>query len=221
MIAVATQAGAAGYAILYLGVAASWVGIPVVGAGVLAAAGVLASDGKLNIWLVFGVATAAAWSGGYVGYLLGLRAADVIVRGGGRWQRQRERAMAAGERIYRRWGYVAVFLTPTWVSGAMRMPRDAFLLWNAAAAVVSSCVAALGAYGVGAALLGEVAHRRGIIALAIAALAIMAVIVFLVRQRGNTHRPLPTGSEALPPDKRVKPDGLGGRWWPGRSRTRA
>jgi membrane protein DedA with SNARE-associated domain len=58
-----TQAGIGGYVVLYIGVAASWIGIPIIGAGVLAAAGVLASEGELNIWIVIVVATAAAWMG--------------------------------------------------------------------------------------------------------------------------------------------------------------
>ena len=65
------RAGVGGYVILYLGVAASWVGVPIVGAGVLAAAGVLASEGELDLWLVIVVATVAAWTGGYVGYPIG------------------------------------------------------------------------------------------------------------------------------------------------------
>ena len=87
------QTGVVGYVLLYLGVAASWVGIPIVGAGVLAAAGVLASEGELNLWLVIVVATVAAWTGGYVGYLIGIRAGDAVSDRPGRWQRQRRRAM--------------------------------------------------------------------------------------------------------------------------------
>ncbi|MEO6859891.1 MAG: hypothetical protein ABI323_15135 [Solirubrobacteraceae bacterium] len=48
VLGTAAAAGVGGYALLYLGVAASWVGVPIVGAGVLAAAGVLASEGALQ-----------------------------------------------------------------------------------------------------------------------------------------------------------------------------
>ena len=74
------QTGVVGYVVLYIGVAASWVGIPIIGAGVLAAAGALASEGDLNLWIVIVVATVAAWTGGYVGYLLGVRAGDAVSR---------------------------------------------------------------------------------------------------------------------------------------------
>ena len=177
------QTGVAGYVFLYLGVAASWVGIPIVGAGVLAAAGVLASEGELNLWLVLVVATVGAWTGGYVGYLIGIRAGDAVSDRPGRWQRQRRQAMTAGERIYRRWGRLAVFATPTWVSGALRMPRNTFLVWNALAAIASTCIATLGAYGIGAAVLGRLSARRGTIALAIAALVLAALAAAVLRRR--------------------------------------
>ena len=177
------QTGVAGYVFLYLGVAASWVGIPIVGAGVLAAAGILASEGELNLWLVIVVATVGAWTGGYVGYLIGIRAGDAVSDSPGRWQRQRRQAMTAGERIYRRWGRLAVFVTPTWVSGALRMPRNTFLVWNALAAIASTCIATLGAYGIGAAVLGRLSARRGTIALAIAALVLAALAAAVLRRR--------------------------------------
>jgi membrane protein DedA with SNARE-associated domain len=178
-----TQTGAAGYVVLYVGVAASWVGIPIIGAGVLAAAGVLASEGELNLWLVLVVATIAAWTGGYVGYLIGIRAGDAVSDRPGRWQRQRSEMMRAGERIYRRWGRLAVFLTPTWVSGALRMPRYTFLVWNALAAIGSTCIATLGAYGIGAAVLGRLSAKRGTIAIAIAALVLGTVATAVLRRR--------------------------------------
>jgi len=186
VIATVAQTGLAGYVILYVGVAASWIGIPIVGAGVLAAAGVLASEGQMNIWIVIAVATLAAWSGGYVGYRLGLRVGGAVAERDGRWQRQRRRAMAAGERIYHRWGRLAVFLTPTWVSGAMRMPRNTFLVWNALAAIASTCIAALGAYGIGAAILGQLEAKRGAIALAVAALTLVGLAIAVHHRRDAT-----------------------------------
>ncbi len=175
--------GVVGYVVLYFGVAASWVGIPIIGAGVLAAAGVLANEGEPNLWLVIAVATAAAWTGGYVGYLIGVRAGDAVSDRPGRWHRERRHAMIVGERIYRRWGRLAVFVTPTWVSGALRMPRNTFLVWNALAAIVSTCIATLGAHGIGAAVLGRLSARRGTVALVIAGLTLAALAAGAIRHR--------------------------------------
>jgi membrane-associated protein len=191
VIAAVAPGGVGGYAVLYLAVAASWIGIPIVGAGALAAAGVLASEGQLSIWLVLLVASFAAWTGGYIGYWLGRRMGGLVTDGKGRRRRQRRHAMASAERIYRRWGRLGVFLTPTWVSGALRMPQRTFLVWNALAAILSTMIAVLGAYGIGAAALGQLSARRGMLALAVAAMALVAVAVVLYRLRvraGRIHR---------------------------------
>ena len=188
VVAAVAQAGVGGYVILYLAVAASWIGIPIIGAGALAAAGVLASEGELNIWLVIIVASLAAWTGGYVGYWLGRRAGGVVTDHDGRWRRERRRLMARGERIYRRWGRLAVFVTPTWVSGALKMPRGTFLVWNALAAIVSTVIATLGAYGIGAAVVGQLSARRGIVALAVAAVALAALAVPVGRRQLGAGR---------------------------------
>ena len=76
------------YGALFVGVAMSWIGIPIVGGAVLATAGALAGDGQLDLWLVLVIAAAGAWMGGYLGYLLGVRAGDVLMAHPGRWQRQ-------------------------------------------------------------------------------------------------------------------------------------
>jgi membrane protein DedA with SNARE-associated domain len=177
------HAGVGGYVILYLGVAASWAGVPIVGAGALAAAGVLASEGELDLRLVIVVATVAAWTGGYVGYLIGVRAGEAVSERPGRRKRQRQHAIRVGERIYRRWGRLAVFVTPTWVSGALRMPRNTFLVWNALAAIVSTCIATLGAYGIGTAALGQLSARRGTIALSVAGVTLIVIAVAVLRCR--------------------------------------
>ena len=76
-----------------------------------------------------------------------------------------------------------MFVTSTWVSGALRMPRNTFLVWNAFAAIVSTCIATLGAYGIGAAVLGRLSARRGTIALVVAALTLAALAAAVLRRR--------------------------------------
>lgn len=173
----------ASYTILFAGVAASWIGIPIVGAVALAAAGGLAADGQLDVWLVILVATLGAWTGGYIGYLLGARAHVALAMRPGRWQRQRQRALSSGERFYRRWGPAGVFLTPTWVSGALRMPRKRFLAWNAAAALVSSLVSIFGAYAIVSAVLGHLPASP-----ALALLAVVPIAAAIVGAAVRRHR---------------------------------
>jgi membrane-associated protein len=176
------------YLVLFAGVAASWIGIPIVGGAVLATAGVLATDGELNVWLVLLVAAMGAWSGGYIGYLIGARAGAAFITRPGRWHRQRRRALRAGARFYRRWGPLAVFLTPTWVSGALRMPRKSFLIWNAAAASVSSLVAVFGAYAVASAILGRLSAGHGALVAAVAVTAAgTAVGIAMYRRQARSR----------------------------------
>jgi membrane protein DedA with SNARE-associated domain len=188
MQAAAVQAVDLGiYLILFLGVGASWIGIPIVGGAVLAAAGALAGDDQLDVWVVVAVAAVASWSGGYVGYLLGRRAGDALAGRPGRWRRQRQRAVEIGERFYSRWGPLAVFLTPTWVSGALGMSRSSFLAWNAVAAVLSSLVAVFGAYAVASAVLGRLS-TGGLVALVAGLVAAAAAGIALQRRRGRIRR---------------------------------
>lgn len=173
------------YMILFAGVAASWIGIPIVGGVVLATAGVLAGDGQLSVWLVILVAAAAAWTGGYVGYLLGARGGEVLANYPGRWHSERKRALILGERFYRRWGPFAVFVTPTWVSGALRMPRRSFLIWNALAAILSSIVAVFGTYAVASAILGPLTTGRGVLVAAAVVTAVALGSAALYRRRAR------------------------------------
>jgi membrane protein DedA with SNARE-associated domain len=173
------------YTILFAGVAASWIGIPIVGGAVLAAAGVLAGNGQLDVWLVILIATAGAWTGGYVGYRLGARAGDAMASRPGRWARERRRALELGRGFYRRWGPMAVFLTPTWVSGALQMPRNSFLIWNGLAAIASSLVTVCGAYAIASAVLGQLSTPRGVAALALAVVAVAAAGLAIYRRRGR------------------------------------
>lgn len=175
------------YLALFVGVAASWLGIPVVGGAVLAAAGVLAHDGQLDVWLVLVVSAAGAWSGGFAGYLIGGRVGDALSARRGRWQFQRQRALSTGERVYRRWGPLAVFLTPTWVSGALRMRRNSFLIWNALAAIVSSLVTVFGAYAIAGAVLAHVPAGQGLV-LATAVTAASAVAAIVIHRRRARSR---------------------------------
>jgi membrane protein DedA with SNARE-associated domain len=65
------------------------------------------------------------------------------------------------------------------------MPRTAFLVWNALAALASTCVAVLGAYGIGSAVVGRLSARRGAVAIAPAALALAVLAVAVWRRRGG------------------------------------
>jgi membrane protein DedA with SNARE-associated domain len=182
------------YAGLFAAVAASWIGVPVVGGGFLAAAGVLASEGDLPLLPVFAVACVAAWLGGAIGYLIGWRYGRQVVELPGPWQDGRRRLLGTATRVYGRWGRLGVFVMPSWASGALRMPRRSYWIWNTWSVLVSNAIALAGAYGLGKVVLGVASRNRLWIALAGALIAALAGAVVLYRRRAARGEALPESS---------------------------
>jgi membrane protein DedA with SNARE-associated domain len=178
------------YMVLFAAVAASWAGVPVIGATALGLAGVAASQGKLNLALVIGVATAAGEVGGLIGYAIGNRWGRELLERPGKHQAGRQRMMQRGERAYARWGRVAVFFTPSIVSGTAKMQHGQFILWNLVASFAFSVSVAASSYGLGRIFTGHHSPRdisTLVVGLAVGTLA----TVFFVRHRrrsGATSR---------------------------------
>ena len=108
----------------------AFAGIPGIGTAVVGWAAVLASQGKLDIVAVLVVAAMGAEVGGLAGYSIGDRWGRKLVDRPGRRQAQRRKAVAKGEAIYAKWGRLAVFFTPTLVSGIVKMKYSQFVVWN-------------------------------------------------------------------------------------------
>ncbi len=100
------------YLLLFLAVAASWAGLPVIGTAALGAAAVAASRGRLDLAAVIAVAVIAGEAGGLGGYAIGRRWGRRLLERPGRHQERREKMVQRGERLYARWGWLAVFFTP-------------------------------------------------------------------------------------------------------------
>ena len=115
------------YVALFVAVAASWAGVPFIGATALGAAGVAASQGKLNLAFVVGVSTLAGEVGGLIGYAIGNRWGRQLLERPGKHQAGRQRMVERGERAYARWGRLAVFFTPAIVSGTAKMQHGQFV----------------------------------------------------------------------------------------------
>ena len=118
------------YLLLFLAVAASWIGLPVLGTAALGAAAVAASQGRFNLAGVIVTAIVASEVGGLIGYAIGNRWGRRFLERPGRRQAQWQRMVERGERIYQRWGRVAVFFTPAVVSGTAKMQPRQFAVWN-------------------------------------------------------------------------------------------
>jgi membrane protein DedA with SNARE-associated domain len=143
------------YLLLFLAVAASWAGVPFIGATALGAAAVAASQGRLNLVVVIGVATVAGEVGGLIGYAVGDRWGQFLLERPGKHQAGRRRMVEKGERAYAKWGRLAVFFTPAVVSGTAKMHHGQFVVWNLIASFAFAVSVAASAFGIGRLVTGH------------------------------------------------------------------
>jgi membrane-associated protein len=115
-------------------------GIPSPGETALVLAAVLASQGKLEIWLVIVIGIASAIVGDNLGYLLGRRLGREVLEAPGPFRARRIMVIRAGDKFFDRHGGKAVFLArwvalvrvaAAWLAGINGMPFKQFFLWNA------------------------------------------------------------------------------------------
>ena len=137
------------YAALFLAVTASWAGVPFVGAAATGAAGVAASQGHLALGWVIAVTIVAGEVGGLIGYGIGIRWGRQLLQRPGKHQEGRFRLVEKGEAAYARWGRLAVFVTPSIVSGTAKMQFGQFALWNFIDSLCFAVSVAFSAYGIG------------------------------------------------------------------------
>jgi membrane protein DedA with SNARE-associated domain len=177
------------YLLLFLAVAASWAGVPVIGTAGLGAAAVAASQQKLQLAAVIVVAVVAGEVGGLGGYAIGRRWGRRLLERPGRHHEGREKMMQRGERLYARWGWLAVFFTPAIVSGTANMPPYRFALWNLLDSLGWSVSVAASAYGLGRLATGHhTGHDIAILAIGLGAGAIGAVAATRRHRRRAAHR---------------------------------
>jgi membrane protein YqaA with SNARE-associated domain len=117
------------FIVLFVAVAASWAGVPFIGA-TAAAAGAAASQISLNLPAVIIVVTIAGEVGELIGYAIGDRWGRELLGRPGKQQARRQKLIERGEQAYNKWGRLAVFLTPAIVSGTAKMRHGQFVVWN-------------------------------------------------------------------------------------------
>jgi membrane protein DedA with SNARE-associated domain len=170
-------------------------GIPSPGETALVAAAVLASQGKLQIWLVILIGVTSAIIGDNIGYLLGRRVGRDVLEARGPLHKHRTRAIEAGDRFFERHGPKAVFMArwialvrfaAAWLAGINRMPFKHFFFWNALGGITWGITFGLvGYYGGHAAT--RVLATLGIIGAVILGLMLLAVLAYLwTRERRAT-----------------------------------
>ena len=115
-------------------------GVPSPGETALVLAAVLASQGKLQIWLVIVIGAASAILGDNLGYLLGRKFGREVLEAAGPFRKRRVAVIAVGDRFFERHGPKAVFLArwiafvrfaAAWLAGINEMRFREFFFWNA------------------------------------------------------------------------------------------
>ena len=169
-------------------------GLPLPGESLLIAAALYASTrGGLQIEWVVLFAAIGAVMGDNAGYLLGQSLGRrVLVRWGSRVGLSEERVQL-GEFLFRRHGPKVVFLgrftaflrtVVALLAGAVRMPWQRFLFWNALGGITWTCL-----YGFGAYALGDQIHRLlGPVGLVLGAAGLGAILwigVFIHRNEAR------------------------------------
>jgi membrane protein DedA with SNARE-associated domain len=116
------------YVIMFAFVALLGAGIPGLGDASLIAAGTLAGEGKLNIWIVLADAMAAWMLGSVIGYKVGLRGGRKLLDHPGHFEKSRLKLLAKGDRAFGRYNFLASVTMPAFVSGIFRVRFRIFVL---------------------------------------------------------------------------------------------
>ena len=183
------------YPVILAAAAIGYLGIPFVGAAAIGFAAVLASQGKLNIAAVLVLAAIGCEIGGIAGWKIGDRWGRPLLEHSGPVLEWRKKAVAKGEQVYQKWGRAAVFVTPSVVSGALKMKFRQFAIWNFLAGMVFVLSVGPGSYGVGRVSAGH--HDAVSLGMLIGGIAVAVVAVVVVRHYHHRHKIRRSGTDTL------------------------
>ncbi len=94
----------------------------------LIAAGTLAGEGRLNLWIVLGLSITAWMLGSVAGYAVGTSGGRALLDHPGRLEKSRRNLLAKGDRTFGRHTFVASVTMPAYVSGIFRVRIWVFIL---------------------------------------------------------------------------------------------
>jgi membrane protein DedA with SNARE-associated domain len=116
------------YAVLFVLVAIMGAGIPGPGDASLIAAGALAGEGKLSIWIVLATAMAAWMLGSAIGFAIGAHGGRPLLDHPGHLEKRRRKLLAKGDRAFGRHTFAASATLPAFVSGIFHVRFWLFML---------------------------------------------------------------------------------------------
>jgi membrane protein DedA with SNARE-associated domain len=182
--------GTYGYWVVFLLVMAESLGVPLPGETALIAAGTYAgASHRLNPWLVFLVAGAAALLGDNIGYLIGRVGGYRLAVRYGPKVHLRERELKVARYVFDRWGVLVVFLGrfvsvlrtyAAFLAGTSRMRWRMFLPANAAGGLIWAAAYTAASYFAGKAV--ERASGTVTLVLGLVAAAVVVTGIFLLRR---------------------------------------
>ncbi len=167
-------------------------GVPSPGETALILAAVLASQGKLQIWLVIVIGVSSAIVGDNAGYWLGRRFGREVLEARGPFHGHRIKVIAAGDRFFERHGPKAVFLArwialvrfaAAWLAGINEMRFRQFFFWNALGGISWGVSYGLVGYFAGSAAADAITSFGIYAAVALAVLVVGGYTYVKLRQR--------------------------------------
>jgi membrane protein DedA with SNARE-associated domain len=116
------------YLVMFALVAILGFGVPGPGDASLIAAGTLAGEGRLNVWIVLAVGMVAWMLGSVAGYAFGVRGGRPLLDRPGRLEKSRRKLLAKGDRAFGGHTFLASVTMPAFVSGIFRVRFWVFIL---------------------------------------------------------------------------------------------
>jgi membrane protein DedA with SNARE-associated domain len=166
-------------------------GVPSPGETALVLAAVLASQGKLQIWLVIVIAAASAIVGDNTGFLLGRRFGREVLEAPGPFRRRRIAIIRIGDGFFEKHGPKAVFFArwialvrfaAAWLAGINGMRFRQFFFWNALGGISWAITYGLVGYFAGSAA-ADAISTFGVYAFVALGLLFIGYLYFKLRER--------------------------------------
>jgi membrane protein DedA with SNARE-associated domain len=209
-----------GYWAIALIVGLESMGIPLPGETILVLAAIYAAaDPTLNIWVVIAVATIGSIMGDNAGYWIGRKYAYTLLVRYGRYIGMSTARIKVGQYLFRQHGGKVVFLgrfvallriLAAFLAGVNHVPWRAFLVANAAGAVLWASAFGSGGYFFGKLLL-HLHHSVAIVVFAVALAAFLGAGYLINRYEYRlieaAERTLPGPLETIVAKKMVPPNG--------------
>ncbi len=190
-------------------------GVPSPGETALVLAAVLASQGKLQIWLVILIGVTSAIIGDNIGYFLGRKVGREVLEAPGPFVHRRRRLIAVGDRFFLRHGPKAVFIgrwvalvrvAAAWLAGINHMRFREFFFWNALGGITWGVTFGLAGYFGGHAAANLITRFGVVAAVVLGVLLVVGVGAMKLRERRAEKRHAGADPAAQPGDEAPQPE---------------